>query len=153
MRYLSPILDGAGNVRQDERTQVDEPARLHPNGWSSLEVRVLDISPSGFRAECEARVLNHSPVMLEVPGMGPVPAHVAWRRGSRFGAKFDTPIDVARCSWTPVCDQVVLSRMLVDLAAARRRGAFSSELKLKEKILEALPMRPVAGAEPKQRRR
>jgi hypothetical protein len=51
-----------------------------------------------------------------------------------------------------VCDQVVLSRLLVDRALARRAEAFGTELELRRKILENLPVRPVHGAEPARRR-
>jgi hypothetical protein len=139
-------------VRREKRTQVNEPARLHPNSWSSLEVRVLDISTNGFRAECDARITVGSSVALEIEGIGAVHAHVTWRRGQRFGAKFDQPVDMAPCTWAPVCDQVVLSRMLVDRALAREAGAYGSELELRRKILEGLPVRPVRGAEPARRR-
>lgn len=113
-----------------------------------MEVQVLDLSPSGFRAECDARVTVGSPVTLEVDGIGPVHARVTWRRGNRFGAKFDTPTDVSACAWPPVCEQVVLSRMLVERAQARQSGAFGQELELRRKILGSLPVRAVAGAEP-----
>jgi hypothetical protein len=139
-------------VRREKRTQVDEAARLHPNDWSSIEVRVLDVSSSGFRAECEARILVGTAVTLEVAGVGPLRAHVTWRRGERFGAKFDLPADLTGCTWDPVCDQVVLSRLLVDRALARRAGSFGDELELRRKILDNLPVRPVRGAEPARRR-
>lgn len=139
-------------MRREKRTQVNEAARLHPNDWSSLEVRVLDVSASGFRAECEARVMVGSAVKLEIEGLGPVEARVTWRRGERFGAKFEVPIDMSRCTWSPVCEQIMLSRMLVDRAAARRSGAYGSELELRRKILDSLPVRPVRGAEPAGRR-
>jgi len=138
-------------VRREKRTQVDEPARLHPNSWSSIEVRVLDLSPNGFRAECEAQVKVGSHVTLELEGAGPASARVTWRRGNRFGAKFDVAIDLSSCSWTPLCDQVVLSRMLFDRVEAHRSGQFGQELELRRKILGALPVRPVAGAEPRPR--
>jgi len=140
-------------VRHEKRTPVDEATRLHPNEWSSLEIRVQDISPRGFRGECEARVLVCSPVILEVPGIGPVDALVAWRRGNRFGARFDQPIDLERCTWAPAKDEVVLSRMLVDRAAAWEEGAAGSERELKRRILQNLPLRPVVGAEPKRNAR
>jgi len=139
-------------VRREKRTQVDEPARLHPNGWSSLEVRVLDISGSGFRADCEARVLVASPIELEIAGVGRVRAHVTWRRGNRFGAKFDEPVDLSACTWPALCDQIVLSRMLVERAEARESGAFGVELELRRKILQNLPVKPVTGAEPRRGR-
>ncbi len=139
-------------MRAEKRTQVDEAARLHPNDWSSIEVRVLDISPSGFRAESDARILVGAAVTLEVAGVGPLQAHISWRRGERFGGKFDRPADLAGCTWKPVCDQVLLSRLLVDRALARGEHAFGSELELRRKILEGLPVRPVRGAEPGRRR-
>lgn len=139
-------------MRREKRTQVDEAARLHPNDWSSIEVRVLDISSSGFRAECDARILVGTAVTLDVAGVGPLRAYVTWRRGDRFGAKFDLPADLTGCTWDAVCDQVVLSRLLVDRALARRTEAFGTELELRRKILENLPVRPVHGAEPARRR-
>ncbi len=139
-------------MRAEKRTQVEEAARLHPNDWSSIEVRVLDISSSGFRAECDARILAGTAVTLEVAGIGPLQAHVTWRRGQRLGAKFDRPADLSGCTWQPVCAQVLLSRLLVDRALARRAQAFGSELELRRKILEGLPVRPVRGAEPTRRR-
>ena len=140
-------------MRGEKRIPVDQAARLHPNHWSSIEVRVLDISASGFRAECDARVLVGTAVTLEVEGVGPLRAHITWRRGARFGAKFDLPADLAGCSWGPVCDHVVLSRLLVDRAAAREAGTYGDELELRRKILESLPVLPVRGAEPGKRRR
>jgi len=131
-------------VRQERRTEIDEPARLHPNSWSSLEVRVLDLSANGFRAECEARVMVGSSVTLEVAGIGPVQAHVTWRRGDRFGAKFAVPIELERCEWAALCDQGVLSRMLVDRARANQSGAFGHELELRRKILDGLPVARLA---------
>jgi hypothetical protein len=139
-------------VRREKRTQVDEAARLHPNDWSSIEVRVLDVSSSGFRVECDARILVGTAVRLDVAGVGPLQAHVTWRRGERFGASFDLPADLTACTWDPVCDQVVLSRLLVDRALARRADARSDELELRRKILTGLPVRPVRGAEPARRR-
>lgn len=138
-------------MRHEKRTPVDQSTRLHPNNWSSLEVRVQDISQSGFRADCEARVLVCSPVVLEVPGVGSVNAIVAWRRGNRFGAKFDQPIDLERCTWAPASDEVVLSRMLVDRAAAWEAGAVRHERELKRRIRGTLPVRPISGAEPKSK--
>lgn len=139
-------------MRREKRTQLNEAARLHPNSWSSIEVRVLDLSSNGFRAECEARVTVGSPVTLEVDGIGPVGAHVSWRRGNRFGAKFDVTPDMSACAWAPLCAQVVLSRMLIERAAARQTGSFGQELELRRKILEGLPIHSVAGAEPSGRK-
>lgn len=138
-------------MRQEERTPFDEAARLHPNSWSSLEVRVLNLSANGFKAECEARVTVGSCVTLEVPGIGACHAGVVWRRGDAFGANFVHPIDVANCAWAPVSDAATLARMLVERALARRAGQFSVELELRRKILASLPMQRVTrGADAEQ---
>ena len=133
-------------MRKEKRTEIDEAARLHPNHWSSLEVRVLDLSANGFKAECEARVTVGSSIALEVPGVGMAHAHVSWRRGERFGARFDEPIDVSRCTWEPLSQQVTLSRLLYERAEAHRSGHIGQDLELRRKILAALPLQPLAGA-------
>lgn len=136
-------------MRREKRTEIDAPARLHPNGWSSLEIRVLNISANGFHAQCEARVIVGSPVTLDVAGIGAVHAHVTWRRGKRLGATFDRPIDLDGCTWPSISDHEVLARMLVERAEAREEGAFGHELELKRKILANLPVLAVKGAEPR----
>ena len=133
-------------MRKEKRTQIDEAARLHPNGWSSVEARVLDLSGSGFKAECEARVTVGSSIALEVPGLGRVHAHVSWRRGSRFGARFDEPVDMERCEWEPLSRQIVLSRLLIERAEAHQAGQIGQDLELRRKILSALPVHRVRNA-------
>ena len=132
-------------MRREERLPIDEPARLHPNEWSSLEVRVLDLSSNGFRAECEARVTVGSCVTLELPGIGSELAYVTWRRGDRFGAKFTKPLVVDDCNWSGLPSDKVLARMLVERATARRVGHYGHEIELRRKILDALPMVRVNG--------
>ncbi len=127
-------------MRREKRLPLDEPARLHPNDWSSLEVRVLDLSSNGFRAECEARVTVGSCVTLELPGIGSELAYVTWRRGDRFGAKFRQPVSIDRCGWSRLSHQAGLARMLVERAAARSVGQYGAEFELRRKILGALPM-------------
>lgn len=132
-------------MRREERLPLDEPARLHPNEWSSLEVRVLDLSSNGFRAECEARVTVGSCVTLELPGIGSELAYVTWRRGDRFGAKFSQPVSIDNCGWSRLSHQAVLARMLVERAAARSVGQYGAEFELRRKILDGLPMVRVNG--------
>ena len=135
-------------VRESERIALDEPARLHPNEWSSLEVRVLDCSETGFRAFCEAVVKVGSMVTLEVPGVGPARAQVSWRRGTQFGAKFAEPVALAKATFVPVNEEAVLARMLVQRAAARGSGLFDQELQLRQRILAALPVRKITDPSP-----
>ena len=135
-------------MRETERIAMDEPARLHPNDWSSLEVRILDFSDSGFRAECEAAIMSGGCIRLEVDGIGPVDAQVIWRADGQIGAKFLRPIDLSRCGWTPVGAEALLARLLFQRAAARKSGFFAHEQQLRSRILESLPIRrgPAAKA-------
>lgn len=128
-------------MRRSERIEVDARTRLKPNDWSSLEVRIVDLSPEGFRAECEATVLRGSLVKVELAGLGEVEAQVSWRRRGEFGARFLAPIDLAETSIAPVASERVLARLLVQRADARSGGRFRQEQLLRERILTALPIR------------
>ena len=132
-------------MRRSERISVDETARLRPNSWSSLEVRVVDLSESGFRAECEATILCGSPIWLDLPGLGEVEAQVTWRRRGEIGARFVVPIELARCAVEPVSHEAMLARLLVQRADARSAGCFAQEQQLRERIRDALPMRKLDG--------
>ncbi|HEX8366114.1 MAG TPA: PilZ domain-containing protein [Allosphingosinicella sp.] len=130
-------------MRRSERMPVDEKTRLRPNEWSSLEVRLVDLSETGFRAECEATILCGSPVRIDLPGLGEIDAQVTWRRSGEIGAKFIVPIDLGRCTAAKLDDETVLARLLVERAEARSTGRFTHEQKLRRQILAALPMRRV----------
>lgn len=133
--------NGFDSGRRSERLPVDAETRLRPNSWSSLQVRMLDLSASGFRAECEAKVRPGGSVSLDVPGIGAVDAQVEWQRGDQFGARFFAPIELDSCQWTFKDRHHALARLLVERAAARRAGRGGAEVQIRRKILSALPMR------------
>ena len=130
--------------RQSERLPVDAETRLRPNSWSSLQIQMLDLSASGFRAECEARVRPGSSVSLDVPGIGAVDAQVEWQRGDQFGARFFAPIEIESCQWTFRERHPTLARLLIERAAAKRAGRSAAEGQIRRKILSALPMQKAA---------
>ena len=138
---MSTEKDEDGRERGARRVSVDEATRLRPNDWSSLEVRMIDISESGFRARCEAKLQRGGLVTLDVQGIGSVEAQVEWQRGDTFGARFIVPIDIARCSWTPKERESVLAQLLIDRAAALRAGRTQAERRLRQRILNTLPMK------------
>ncbi|HEX6375498.1 MAG TPA: PilZ domain-containing protein [Allosphingosinicella sp.] len=127
--------------RQSERLPLDAETRLRPNSWSSLQIKMLDLSASGFRAECEARVRPGGSVSLDVPGIGAVEAQVEWQRGDQFGARFFAPIELRHCQWTFRERHHALAHLLVERAAAKRAGRRGAESQLRREILAALPMR------------
>ena len=126
--------------RGAKRVAVDESARLRPNDWSSLEVRMIDLSSTGFRARCEARLQKGGPVSLDLPGIGTVEAQVEWQRDDVFGARFFQPIDLAFCTWSPQERESSLAQLLVERAAARRAGRKRVEEDFRRQILAALPI-------------
>ena len=133
--------NGLDGGRRAERIALDAEARLRPNSWSSLQVKMLDLSASGFRAECEARVKPGGSVTLDVPGIGSVEAQVEWQRGDQFGARFFAPIELKSCQWTFGERHPTLARLLVERAAAKRAGRRGAERQIRRDILSALPMR------------
>lgn len=133
--------NGPAGGRQSERLPLDAETRLRPNSWSSLQIRMLDLSAEGFRAECDARVQPGGSVSLDVPGIGAVDAQVEWQRGNQFGARFFAPIELKRCRWTFRQRHHALARLLVERAAAKRAGRRGAEVQLRREILSALPMR------------
>lgn len=135
-------------MRRSERVAVNEAVRLHPNAWSSLEVRVLDCSETGFRAQCEAKVTVGLFVTLEVPGLGPVKAAVSWRRGNQFGARFDQPIDLSQAGFRPIGEEAVLARLLVQRVAAKDSRLPDQEEHLRRQILNSLPMQRISRRAP-----
>lgn len=138
---MSNHKQGDGSERRAQRVSLDEAARLKPNDWSSLEVRMIDLSESGFRASCEARLQRGGLVTLDVQGIGSVEAQVEWQRGDMFGARFIEPIDIEKCTWTPTERESVLAQLLIDRAAARRAGRLNAERRLRQRILNTLPMK------------
>ena len=133
--------DDFGSGRRSKRHKLDAEARLRPNSWSSLQIRMLDLSAGGFRAECEARLQRGGTISLDVPGLGEVEAQVEWQRGDQFGARFFAPIELRRCQWTLRERHHALARLLIERAAARRAGRSGAEGQLRREILATLPMR------------
>jgi hypothetical protein len=131
--------------RKVERLSVDEATRMKPNDWSSTEVRMVDLSPLGFRASCEARIIPGSCVSLDIPGIGEVLAQVEWRREDEFGARFVAPIELAACRWRFAQRRGALARLLIERAAARRAGRSDAERQLRRQILGALTMQTDAA--------
>jgi len=135
----------AGDLgRRAERVALDESTRLKPNDWSSVEIRMLDLSPLGFRAHCEARLQPGAAVTLEIPGLGTIEAQVEWQRDNQFGARFFAPIDLRCCEWTLDERPHPLAQLLVQRARAQAVGRGSAEAQIRRRILESLPMRKEA---------
>ena len=126
-------------MRKAERKSVDQPVRLHPSSWCTVEARLIDCSEDGFRAQAEVRVRNRDEITLEVPGVGPATAFVVWVRDDEFGAQFIKPIPIDQAELKPATEQERLARLLVQRAAAQRSGLWEHEERLRLQISQALP--------------
>ena len=86
--------------RRTARVDVsDAQISLSPRDLYNVEIRVRNVSPAGFMAECAAPVRIGSYVTLDVPGIGPVEAQVRWQIGMKMGGMFLDPISLGRCEW------------------------------------------------------
>ncbi len=83
-----------------ERLEIDGTTSLHDQDSYSVEVRVRNVSTSGFMAECADPVRIGSYVSLNVSGIGSVRAQVRWQLGRKMGGQFVDPISLAECEWT-----------------------------------------------------
>ena len=87
--------------RRAARVAVDGgSAKLNPDKLYAVEVRIRNLSPAGFMAECAEPVRIGSYVTLDVPGIGPVQAQIRWQIGAKMGGMFLDPVSLARCEWT-----------------------------------------------------
>ncbi len=86
--------------RRSARVAVYGKTNLCPQNLYNVEVRVEDLSTSGFMAECAEPVRIGSYISLDIPGIGPVHAQVRWQIGLKMGGMFLDPISLSRCEWT-----------------------------------------------------
>lgn len=90
-------------MRHNDRVPVDgSAAQLTCSSVYSVEVKIRNVSTSGFMAECQETVGIGSFVSLDVPGVGPVQAQVRWQVGKAMGGMFVNPISLDSCEWTAV---------------------------------------------------
>ena len=78
--------------RRSQRVAVDMSAGLRQRGASGVSVRVLDLSPHGFRAGTHLELAIGTDVWLRLPGLEPYHAIVAWQEGHYIGCAFERPL-------------------------------------------------------------
>jgi hypothetical protein len=81
--------------RRSERIAVEVEAGLRQRGASGVSIRVLDLSPEGFRATTHLELSQGSDVWLRLPGLEPCHATVAWAKGHFIGCAFQRPLHPA----------------------------------------------------------
>jgi len=93
--------EGDDDHRQQQRVPIAIPARLRDRHSNKYNVRLLDLSVTGFRAEAHYALDAGQIVWLAIPGMQGLEATVAWRRGLEIGCSFRQPL------YPPVLDHIV----------------------------------------------
>lgn len=81
--------------RKSQRIPVDVGAGLRQRGASGVSVRVVDLSPHGFRAATHLELAEGADVWLRLPGLEPCHAKVAWTEGHYIGCAFERPLHPA----------------------------------------------------------
>ncbi len=133
-------------MARQRRLALDESARFAPNDWSSVEIRLLECTETGFRAAADLHLRVGAWVNVELPSVGWVRACVTWRRAGEFAATFAEPIDLARINCLSLNREAVLARLLGERAAAHAAGRHAEERALRGEILRGLPFRSLDGA-------
>lgn len=85
-------VDEPAERRGAQRQAVALDARLRALGTTGAEVQVLNLSATGFMAECDAEIAVGARVWLMLPGRERLNALVRWANGGRLGGEFADPI-------------------------------------------------------------
>lgn len=75
-------------------------------------ILVVDVSVGGISCECDSIAKVGSQILVEIDGVGRIPALVRWSSGRRFGARFNGPLGVSE-------KQVIAKLVRMSLSEAR----------------------------------
>jgi hypothetical protein len=82
-------------TRRAERLGVTIKAALREHGTTKFEVKVIDLSVTGFRCETSFTLHPGTRVWLTIPGFGGLEASVAWREKFLYGLAFEQALHPA----------------------------------------------------------
>lgn len=91
---------GLGNlalaeVRREGREDVHYRARAFGPDAKQHTLLIVNISPHGIMARCEACFEVGDRIRIQLPILGVAVAEIRWSLGGRLGAQFETAIDLA----------------------------------------------------------
>lgn len=76
------------DTRRADRLNVVIKASLREHGTTKFDVKVLDLSITGFRCETSFTLQPETRVWLTIPGFGGLESVVAWRDRFVYGCTF-----------------------------------------------------------------
>jgi PilZ domain len=83
------------DTRRADRLGVTINASLREHGTTKFEVKVIDLSITGFRCETSFTLNPGTRVWLTIPGFGGLEARVAWRDKFLYGFAFEQTLHPA----------------------------------------------------------
>lgn len=81
--------------RREDRDEVHHRTRAINRDGQVVPLLVVNISPHGLMARCDARLADGDKLHIALPGIGQVAAQVRWALGGRIGCQFDRPVVLA----------------------------------------------------------
>ncbi|MBX3564914.1 MAG: PilZ domain-containing protein [Sphingomonas sp.] len=82
-------------VRREGRDDVHYRARAFGPDAKQHTFLIVNISPHGLMARCDAGFQVGDRVRIQLPVAGVAIAEIRWSLGGRLGAQFETAIDLA----------------------------------------------------------
>lgn len=83
------------DVRREMRDDVHYRARAFGPDAKQLSLVIVNISPHGLMARCDANLEVGDRIRINLPAVGTVAADIRWSLGGRIGCQFDAAIDLA----------------------------------------------------------
>lgn len=84
-----------GEIKREPRVDVTFDACLIDSSGVEHQVKVLDLSKSGFRLECEEMLRIGERVELRTKRHGDFPAQIRWALGQEAGGRFLSPVTLS----------------------------------------------------------
>ena len=81
-----------GQIKRASRLKIYHDAMLVDSSGRQYAVTVLDISTTGFRAQCDETLKIGEYVALRVPRYGDFQAQIRWSVGDEAGGMFLNPV-------------------------------------------------------------
>ena len=85
----------AADRRVTERDEVHYRARAFGPDAQPVTLLIVNISPHGLMARCEASFDEGDRLRVMLPAVGVAAIEIRWCLGGRLGGSFDTAIDLA----------------------------------------------------------
>lgn len=83
------------DYRREGRDEVHYRVRAFGPDGKSLNLIIVNISPHGMMARCEANLNVGDALRVDLPVIGVKLGDVRWALGGRIGCQFDGAIDLA----------------------------------------------------------